>query len=86
MWPEDMFSSTFVSGKVIRVVVFDTGITILCCELHCVSRSVFTSEAIHTYFSGVGGSGRMASQSATPARGLAWGAMDRSGARIPVRR
>ena len=46
------------------MVVFDTEVTILCFELHCVSKNVFTSEAIHAYFSGVGGSGRMASQSA----------------------
>ena len=67
MLPEDMFSSTFGSGKVIRVVVFDTEVTILCFELHCVLKNVFASEAIHAYFSVVGGSGRMASQSADPA-------------------
>ena len=82
MWPEDMFSSTFGSGKVIRVVVFDTEVTILCFELHCVSKNVFTSEAIHAYFSGVGGSGRMASQSADPATaGSGVGVLDHPGVR-----
>ena len=46
MWPEGIFSSTVGSGKVIRVVVFDTKVMISCFELHCVSKNVFTSEAM----------------------------------------
>ena len=52
MWPEEIFSITFESGKVIRVVVFDTGVTILCFELHCVSKNVFMLEAITFIFPG----------------------------------
>ena len=74
MWPEDRFSSTFGSGKVIRVVVFDTEVTILCFELHCVSKNVFTSEAITSIFSGSAAVAAWPVSPPTPApRGPAWG-------------